>query len=124
MQRDRARTIMKSLNTKHNQAKLNLEKEAEDFKFEIELRHEQEKLQKMDRQKTIDKLNRKLLYKKEVVLHKHLSHQLNNWSSKQKQMTQCENTSRVNFIMNRYKQSLIGGLKSSLKNNPSRIKGA
>ena len=74
MQRDRARTIMKSLNTKHNQAKLNLEKEAEDFKFEIELRHEQEKLQKMDRQKTIDKLNRKLLYKKEVVLHKHLSH--------------------------------------------------
>ena len=64
------------------------------------MKHEREDIAKQDRIKLMDQLKRKLSYKKEVVLQKHLSHQLNIWNAKQSQSKSIENAKRINMMLN------------------------
>ena len=71
---------LKEINDKLDEAQRHREQEAQELLVHNAVKREREKLQKLDREKLIEKQKRQLAYKKELVLQKHLSHQLKSWN--------------------------------------------
>ena len=72
--KQRATDIQQAYTKRENQVQLNKQRYEEEFALELQMKHEREEIKKQDRIKLLDQLQRKLSYKKEVVLQKHLCH--------------------------------------------------
>ena len=71
---------MKEFDDKSNRQAIKKEQHQQEFKLEIDIKHEHESLAKMDRVKLKEQDKRRQQYRKEIILQKELNHTLTSYN--------------------------------------------